>query len=382
MSASYFLIAFLITTITINGGFQSIIIPILDTHYPSIYFILSTSSFQFCFAFGIIYLIIVRKGVGLPPKKLTVFGAGLFNGLMSVSLIYASKPTRTPVVLQSILSGLVILPTVVLTKLFLKKKVRYNCFFSVTSIICLIVSLGISTIPLIKTWTWGGLGWICVYIFGTFCRSAFNVLQERYFIETDDTSLKNKIVNVFYIRLTHFIIVALSFWMEYAIGYKDIKDHGPIQIFVESVKVFITKPIYMGLLEAFVVSYILLYMLGVYLNTISTNYNMITAVAATPANAVFFAIFPKLNPGIQYPPIIFVPSLIFAMISIALWIKGETNGSDIKENDDGSECYFEFKGTLCYNLVGLCRKICTCNKSKEYERINQFHDEGYSTLGV
>ena len=95
---------------------------------------------------------------------------------------------------------------------------------------------------------------------------------------------------------------------------------------------------------------------------------MITAVAATPANAVFFAIFPKLNPGIQYPWYIYVPSLIFAMLSIVSWISGESSDND--KDDNHRECYCDFKGTLCYNMIGCCEKICTCNKAKGYERIN------------
>lgn len=324
--ASYFLIAFLIIGITLNGAFQSIVVPILDTHYKSIYFILLSSSSQFCLCFAIIYLVKVRNNIRRPRNLGTLIIAGIFNGLMSICLIYSSDPTRTPVILQSILSGIVILPSVIGTKLFLNKKVKYNGKYTIPSIVFLLMAIGISTIPLWHDWHWSSGIWIVVFIAGTIFRSVFNIFQEKYFIDTQDTTLDNKITNVFYIRLTHLCVTVCFFWLEFFIGY----SNNPWYDFVESMHTFVRNPIQMGLLEGFVLSYIMLYMMGVWLNTISTNYNMITAVAATPANAVFFTIFPKLNPGIQYPIAVIIPSLFCAMASIVLWVKGESNEPEYK----------------------------------------------------
>jgi len=365
--ASYFFIAFLIIGITLNGAFQSVVIPILDTHYQSIYFILVSSSAQFCLCFAIIYLCKVRNNIRRPKNLWTLIIAGIFNGLMSVSLIYSSDPTRTPVVLQSILSGIVILPSVVWTKLILNKKVSYTGKYTIPSIISLILAVTISTIPLYTDWQWSSGIWILVFITGTIFRSLFNIFQEKYFIDTKDTSLNNKITNVFYIRLIHFLVTVSFFWLEFLIGY----TNNPLHDFVASMHTFIKNPIQMGLLEGFVLSYIILYILGAYLNTISANYNMITAVAATPANAVFFTIFSKLNPGIQYPLYIIIPSLLLAMASIMLWVKGENN--DSKEQQLSLQSDNQKSDSTCCNeadshfITLLIDKILCGHCCKEYE---------------
>ena len=67
-----------------------------------------------------------------------------------------------------------------------------------------------------------------------------------------------------------------------------------------------------------------MFMLGIYVNSISTNYTMITKVVISPSVAIFFTIFSDLNPGLKYPLWIVIVTVIASIISVILWLKGES----------------------------------------------------------
>jgi len=43
--------------------------------------------------------------------------------------------------------------------------------------------------------------------------------------------------------------------------------------------------------------------------------------------AIFFSVFPNLNNGLKHPIYFTIPSLLFNIISVALWVCGEKNES-------------------------------------------------------
>lgn len=112
----------LLLGVTVTGSILNIIIPILTTQYESLYYILFVTSIEFLIIFGFL-LLIFKKGKSLnPPKKIIIFFSGLFNALMGIFGVYTSNPDRTPIVMQTIITGLAIIPSVILTKFLLKKK--------------------------------------------------------------------------------------------------------------------------------------------------------------------------------------------------------------------------------------------------------------------
>jgi len=113
----------------------------------------------------------------------------------------------------------------------------------------------------------------------------------------------------------------LLFWLEYIFGYSD----SPLTTFLNSFKTFFTNFEQTFLLELFIYDCLLLYVLSIHLNAISTNYNMILTNLTNQSVAIFFVIFPSLNNGIKHPVWIIMISLFFNIVSVCLWIRGEEN---------------------------------------------------------
>lgn len=310
-----------ITGMIITGSVQAVTILMAAIYFESLFFILLMTSLQFVIFFGIAYLIIMKGKPELPDYKLIVILSGVFSALMSILKMYASNPARTPAVMQSILSGLSILPNVLMTKIILKKKVRYDKRFIIPSVILMLASIGISCIPIVSNWDIMAILWISLYILGIVSTSIYSVMQEKYFMETSDVTIKNKITIMFYTRLVHLIVVILCFWLEWVIGYSG----SPLTEFADSVVSFFTNGKYVGYLEGFILAYVCFYVFSVLLNSISSNYNMMATIAIGPVIAIFFTAFPDLNPGIKYPWYVVVPALICSVVSIILWVIGEKN---------------------------------------------------------
>jgi len=342
-----FKVGICVTGIIVTGSTQSIIIPLATLWFTSLYFIVLLTSLEFTVIFGIIYLILRKGKPGIPKEKMTIFLSGVFNAAMGICGIYSANPKRTPPVMQSVLNALGIIPSVIFTKYILKKKVRYILWLVIPSLILLLTSVGISSVPLFTTHTSHShvkpvngtkvdphhppnipdaipyviltILWIGLYLFSIFSRSFYNIMQERYLIKTADGSLLNKITLVFYTRFIQLFLVLTFFWLEFIIGY----DNNPTVEFHDSFMEFFTNWKHFLLLQGFIGAYMLLYIFSVYLNSISTNYNMVAIIIINPAVAIFFTVFSSLNPGIKYPWYIVGPSLVCSILSVILWIFGE-----------------------------------------------------------
>jgi len=321
MAPSY-IIAFLLVCITVKSTGQGIIIPILTLAYESLYFIAVCTSVQFVLIFGCIFVIITKGKIFLPPNKLSILLCGFFNGLMAITMIYAANPTRTPIIIQTVLAGLPIIPSFILRKIYLDKKTVYNKRYLVPSILLLIGSLCVLTIPTYKTFNLTNIGWILCYLFGIICMSAYNVIQEKYIIDTKDNTFLNKITLVFYSRIAELMVIIAFCWLDIYLGYVD----DGFQAFINSLYFFGTNYKYALLLELFILLFVLSYILSVYLNSISTNYNMLTPAIANPLVALFFTIFDQFNPGIKYPIWVIIITIVLSTLSIILWIRGEKQG--------------------------------------------------------
>lgn len=318
-------IAGLVTGITVKSSIQAIIIPILAGTYTSMNFILMATSLQFLLVFGGIYIFLIKKhGCMKPQRKRLIILSGVFTSLMALCMIYSANTSRTPVIIQAILAGMPVIPTVILRKKFLKTKdVVYNRILIGLSLFFMIGSIGVSTIPLYSDnkFKVSSILWIVVYMLGVICMSTYNMLQEKYIVETGDDSFYNKIIIIFYARVVECIILLSFSWVEYFIGFTD----NPVNAFFNSTELFGESATASLLLEGFVIAYLISFVLGIELNAISSNYNMLIPTIANPLVMIFFTIFGSLNHGIHYPIWVVCTCIALSTIGMILWVKGENN---------------------------------------------------------
>lgn len=317
-------ISLLVGGITIKSAIQAIIIPILTSLYSSMNFILLVTSIQFSLVFGSIYLYQVRKwGFKQIKKKKLIFLSGFFTASMAILMIYSANTNRTPIVIQAILAGIPVIPSVIFRKLFLNKIVIYNKWFIGFSILFITSSIIVSTIPLwfVNNFKYLEILWIFLYGLGIVSMSAYNVIQEKYMLETEDESFYNEVTILFYSRIVEFILLISVSWLEYFIGF----TANPIVAFVKSAELFSQNASSSLLLEGFVAAYLLSYALGIKLNTISTNWNMLIPMISNPLVILFFTIFGSLNKGLHYPLWIVLTCISLSLIGMILWVRGEKN---------------------------------------------------------
>lgn len=319
----------LMISIVIVGSIEYITMPIFSVIFTSIYFVSLIISLESLAMFGLIYLVVLIKNNSFhnayPDHLLLLVTIGLANGFLNLCLLYASNPIRTPVLIQSILLGLMIFPSVLFTKIILNKNVQYILHIVCASMIFLIASIFCAVIPTVKgeTFNSNNVFWILVYFLGVVLISFTNILQEKYTIITENT-FESKTKMMFYSGIFQLLAVILLFWLDFLFGYSDSVKFA-FGNFTESWETFTSEPLQFWSIQIFTVNNTILVILSVYLNSISTNYNMLLTNLINQSVALFFTIFPQWNTGIKTSPVFVVVSLLFNAVSVFLWVKGETH---------------------------------------------------------
>lgn len=329
-------ITLLMIGIIITGSTEHIIIPLFTTMYPSLYFMVLITTIEGCIIYAIM-LACVHKYNGKPiqidiykcectDQLYILILTGISGALMSICLLYSANPTRTPVVIQSIFLGLAIIPSVIFTYFILKKNNEYNPLYSCISMMFLLSSVGFAVIPIFnKTseFTLMNILWIGIYMMGIILLSLTNILQEKYITITSN-SFENKIRLAFYASIFQLVTIICFCWLDLFIGYNNtIAD--ALTSFMESWYIFFTDLPKLLMIQVFLIDLLLLFLFSIYLNTISTNYNMILTNLTNQSVALFFTIFPHLNIGMKYPLYVTMLSLLCNIISVLFWVKGENS---------------------------------------------------------
>lgn len=302
----------------ISGSIFNILLPMITLYFQSCYFITVISSTQLLVLFLIALLISYRKNIMNIQSKKYIFLSGLIISISNICIIFSANPTRTPIILQSILLGLIVIPSAIFTKIFLKKKVHYNIKLIIPSIILLTAGI---LLPFINTEVKLGtsnLAWIILYTGGVIALSLTAVVNEKYYMTTDKT-INNVVLLGTLSRLVQTLCLMSYFWVEYIIGYTD----NPILAFKESILIFVSDGTASILFELLVLSCFVYYLLTLKINATSSNIMLLLTTIINPIMAIFYTIFSKLNPGIQYPIYIIIISLLCNVIGVILWIKGE-----------------------------------------------------------
>ena len=332
-----------IIAMIIFGSIQLIMMLLSLEYFESVFFVLLISNVQLCIIFGIAYIIahsIQSNETGIkrivPPfigNGVVIGLSGVFYTLMCVLKMYSSHPERTPPVFQCVIAGLALFPNILFTRIILQKNVTYKLPFALSSTVLLLCSIGVSVIPLVEDSVSSSIVlWIFMYFFGVIARSMYCIMQEKFFmLQADGATITQKLGIMFY---TNFVATILSlpfYGLEYIIGYGEQTPHIE---FVKSGQLLFTSK--MGLfLEFFILAYVVFYGLSAYLNSFSSNYNMVSTIAISPIVAIFFTIFTNLNPGIAYPWYIVIPTLVCSVGAIVLWIFAEqrtTTGTLIRNS--------------------------------------------------
>lgn len=304
---------------------QGIIIPLLTLKFPSMFFISFWTSAEITFILFLIMLGFLWKDIRmfkLQDGWLLVISSGICCALMSIAKVYASDPNKTPPIMQSTLQSITIVFTVIFSKLLLDKQVSYDLKLIIPSVCLLLQAIFVPfAFKIAEELLDKKYAWILLYTFGIGMRGLYTVLQEKYFIQTNDGSLENKIKLLFYSNLIQLICVTSSFPLEYVVG----NSEDPLRDFVVSLKMLGTDPNVSLLFHGFTLAYFIFLGFTIYLTTISSNYVMVISIFATPAVTCFFTIFKHWTPEIiGYPLYIIIPSLINCVLGGLLWIIGET----------------------------------------------------------
>lgn len=309
----------------IFGSAQGILIPLMTMRFTSMYFIAFAISVEITIILLLCMIIYFYKDrdvfkISNNSIIVTILLSGLSLACMSICKVYASNPDRTPPIMQSTLASTTIIFTVIFSKLFLDKDVTFNLKFIIPSVIFLICSICAPLIyELLKTQIGNKYLWILLYAFGIACRGSYTVFQEKYFIQTNDSTLINKIKVLFYTNLVQLILIAPSYPLEYIMGNGNVSNID----FLNSTRTLFTDYKASMLFQGFTLSYFLFLGFTIYLTTISSNYVMIISVIITPAVTIFFTIFKDWTPEIIFPLYIIIPSLALSVLSALMWILGE-----------------------------------------------------------
>lgn len=217
----------LIFSIILTGSCEHILIPLIAMSFESLYFVLIVTSIQgflnyFCILI-IVYLSCKNQNKIRWNSKtiLTILLSGFLNALMSIAFLYSANPTRTPIIIQSIFLGLVVFPTVIFRKLLLKKEITYNIYYIIPSIVLLLMSVVIASLPLYNEINLNNAYWIFGYLAGILLLSLDGVMQERYIVITKDESILNKLFLATSVSFVQIFSLLSLFWIEYLIGYSD-----------------------------------------------------------------------------------------------------------------------------------------------------------------
>lgn len=251
---------------------------------------------------------------------------GVNQYLISMCFFYASHPIRTPILIQVILLGLGIFPSVILSKIILNRSKIYHIRYIIISILFLLMSIVLGIVPLpIMDIQSASFIWCLVYAFGVIFISLSNVLQEKYILATDKKA-STKFKLAFYTRLIQLLLTILMFWIEPLLGYNNSFNNFFINLYTDfatSLKLFASISYNFWIIQAYVLARVISYILFIYLNQISANYSTIISNINTQILSLFFAIFPALNKGFKYPLVVTMLNIFCNICGIIFWIKGE-----------------------------------------------------------
>ena len=318
-------------------------INIIKNAQGSIYYILIINEIPAICIFGVCKVItnIKRACVCYSWKvRIMVFFIGFLDGITGICILYTSDSTRTPIVLQSILSGISIFFTIIISKLIIKsKKIKFcNCYV-IISLALVLSSIILCIIPQFAMfeWKWISLLWISIYLMGILCKSIYFSLQEKYIEMTKNTidSYINMLSNTSIYRLMtemSLVFVEITPFFGYTKIF-DFYEHSTNFYACYFTIICEWYILFIGIL--FSIAYISYNVCIIVLNSKSANYSTLVLISVSSFVILFFEVFPSWNKGIRYPLYITIPALVLNIIGLIIWQVWELK--KMKEKDTNKD---------------------------------------------
>ncbi len=154
---------------------------------------------------------------------------GLFNALNGIFIVYASPPSRTPPLIQAVLQNAGVIFSVPFSIWWLGDKKAYCSRYPLLAALLVALSVVVSILPTILEGNAGddlngasSAAWCFIYIAGLIPAAAYNVLQQRYLIQSGALEVSasvSKIVKaslrmLFYSCLWMLVFMVLLFWTD------------------------------------------------------------------------------------------------------------------------------------------------------------------------
>jgi len=218
------------------------------------------------------------------------------------------------------------------TRFILKKQDKYNFKYIIPSICFLGISIGLGIIPLLDqtvNFDIKMIGWIMMYLLGIILFSLYSILQQKFVNESND-GFENKIRFAFYSGFFQLITIINLFWLDILFNTGTMNNF--LINFISGSKFILENKLSILLTQIFIFDCVIFFIISIYLNEISSNYNMILTGLTNQSVILFFTIFPKLNTGIKYPIYISVFCIICNILSVIFWLKGESSTRKKYEN--------------------------------------------------
>jgi len=270
---------------------------------------------------------------------------GFFNGINGLMLVYASPPSRTPPLLQALLLNTGIIWAMITTRVLISKeeaRLPYCRWQPIVALMALLGGIMLSLSPLINSAVDGdtpifsdngGIVWSFVFMFSVAPGAIYNVCQEKFLKirqrrEKENPDRKrffDMVVMLFWSCLFQLATIGAFFWA-------DIVPHfgfsSNLHEFSDNVNN--SFECYFGVVDGcgdswwhgvlFISGYFLAYFCSAGLNESSANYNLIANTLGSPVSALFWIIFPNLNPeNTQTPLWSVLPALFLLVLGSVIW---------------------------------------------------------------
>lgn len=312
---------------------------------------------------NIIYWLIVlyRVKKGIIKKEMKIYNKhwkfiliGFFDALSNLLLVFSSSLDRTPGVIQSMLIQTSIPFSILFSKIFLKKKYKFDQIFAA---ILTCFGVLVSLIPIFNDFNIGSnqikFQWPVIYLMAIIPIVLYNIVFESIFIDKPDIDL---IYILAWETLYEEIIVLFLFWTDIIPGFGTNDD---LNMFGEKMKFSFTcfwnpwnsnsnKCNYCFLIGTFyIISYIFIYINEAsVMKRASANLNVIVLALPTGFVMIFWFIFPGLNRwagGNDYSKldlICYIIAIFIIILAIIIYRRSEkTVIEDINEEVRNNENY-------------------------------------------
>lgn len=336
--------------IIIGGTIYHIIIPIWLTNNEFCIGIILMSSILYLIIFMLFMLIFSSSYYPKSKEeKHIIFKCGMFDILNTIFVTYSSPPNRIPAIMQPLLSNTIIIFGIFANKYIANDKRKYTNKYVIASIVCIFLSVIISSIPNFNHNSINAkldfIFWIIVYCTGSCFYPMFNTYQTLYYkhiaeLYNDLDFKKYKKIYfdktftlLFYQNVVRTILLLLLIWIDLIPSFGFSTSNTLIEninkVFINSFTISLNKfgPLYCTL---FVLSNVASYIGACYLNINSAPFCMIVTSIIVPISICFWLIFPSLNYNSENTNVpLTVISIILTMLGIYIWKKWEDTSSFI-----------------------------------------------------